>query len=89
MGQSSLSVLYARRLNILKTLLKDPRKVKTLLKEKIALLEEDEGHLFGKKTHSHMIEIERSKKKSLEIFKGNNEKNTSFLKSPLPYQNRP
>ena len=34
LGQSSLSILYARCLNILKTLLKDPRKTKTLLKEK-------------------------------------------------------
>ena len=36
-----------------------------------------------------MIEIECSKKKSLEIFKGNIEKNTPFRKGPLPYQNRP
>ena len=45
--QASLSVSYARRLSILKTLLKDPSKAKTLLKEKTALLQEDEGHLFG------------------------------------------
>ena len=89
LGQASLSVSYARRLNILKTFLKDPRKAKTLLKEKTALLQEDEGHLFGKQFHSHIIEIERSKKKSLEVFKGNNEKNTPFRKGPLPYQNRP
>ena len=56
--------------------MKDPRKAKTLLKEKTALLQEDEGHLFGKKFRSHIIETERSKKKSLEVFKGNNEKNT-------------
>ena len=48
--EASLSVSYARRLNILKTLLKDPRKAKTLLKEKTALLQENEGHLFGKKS---------------------------------------
>ena len=52
-------------------------------------MQKDEGHLFGKKFRSHIIEIERSKKKSLEIFKGNNEKNTPFRKGPLPYQNRP
>ena len=34
LGQASLLVSYARPLNILKTLLKDPCKVKTLLKEK-------------------------------------------------------
>ena len=89
LGQASLSALYARRLNILKTLLKDHRKAKTLLKEKTVLLQEDEGNLFGKKFRSHIIEIERSKKKSLEVFKVNNEKNTPFRKGPLPYQNRP
>ena len=73
----------------MKTLLKDPRKAKTLLKEKTALLQEDEGHLFGKKIRSRIIEFERSKKNSLEVFKGNNEKNTPFRKGPLPYQNRP
>ena len=89
LGQVSLSVSYARRLNILKRLLKDPCKAKTLLKEKTTLLQEDEGHLFGKKFRSHIIEIERSKKKSLEVFKSNNEKNPPFQKDPLPYQNRP
>ena len=34
LGQASLSISYTRRLSILKTLLKDPRKAKTLLKEK-------------------------------------------------------
>ena len=58
-GQASLSISYARCLNILKTLLKDQRKAETLLKEKTALLQEDEGHLFDKKICSHKIEIER------------------------------
>ena len=78
LGQASLSIPYACPLNILKTLLKDSRKAKTLLKEKTALLQEDEGHLFGKKFRSHIIEIERSKKKSLEIFKGDMRKILPF-----------
>ena len=89
LGQVSLLISYARRLNILKTLLKDPRKAKTLQKENTALLQEDECHLFGQKFRSYIIEIEQSKKKSLEVFKGNNEKNNSFRKGPLSYQNRP
>ena len=68
--------------------MKDLRKAKTLLKEKTALLEEDEDHLFGKKFRLHIIEIERSKKKSLEVFKSNNEKHAPVWKGPLPYQNR-
>ena len=89
LGQASLSISYARRLNTLKALPKDPCKAKTLLKEKTALFQEEEGHLFGKKFISHIIEIERSKKKSLEFFKGDNEKHSSLQKGPLPYQNRP
>ena len=69
-------ISYERRLNILKTLVKHPRKAKTLLNEKTALLQEDEGHLFGEKFCLHLIEIERSKKKSLEVSKGDNKKNT-------------
>ena len=68
LGQASLSISHARRLNTLKTLLKDPRKAKILLKEKTVLLQEDEGHLFGKTFRSYIIEIERSKKKSQEVF---------------------
>ena len=56
--------------------MKHPRKAKTLLKEKTALLQEDEGHLFGEKFCLHLIEIEQSKKKSLEVSKGDNKKNT-------------
>ena len=88
LGQPSLSISYKRRLNILKTLLKDPRKTKTLLKEKAALMQESESHLFGKNIRFHKIEIERSKKQSLEVFKGSNERNTPFRKDPLPHQNR-
>ena len=36
--QASLSILYARRLNILKKLLKDPCKAMTLLKEKATII---------------------------------------------------
>ena len=63
LGQTSLSISYKRRVNILKTLLKDPRKAKTLLKDK-NLLDQDESHLFRKKFRLHIIEIGRSKKKS-------------------------
>ena len=38
---------------------------------------------------SYIIEIERLKEKSLEVFKGDNEKNTPFRKGPLSCQNRP
>ena len=70
-------------LNIVKTLLKDPRKAKILLKEKTALLQESESHILGKKFRWHIIKNESSKKQSLEVFTGSNEKNTPFQKGPL------
>ena len=69
-------IWYECRLNILKTLVKHPQKAKTLLKEKTALLQEDEGHLFCEKFCLHLIQIERSKKKSLEVSNSDNKKNT-------------
>ena len=38
-GQTSNSILYSRRLQILKTLIKDPKKAKNVLKEKADLLQ--------------------------------------------------
>ena len=52
LGQVSLSI----------SLLKDPLKAEILLKEKTTLLQEGESHLFGKKSCSHIIETELSKK---------------------------
>ena len=49
LGQTSQLISYRCRLSTLKTLLKDPRKAKTLLKEKTAILHESESHLFSKK----------------------------------------
>ena len=74
LGQTWLWILYTPCLNILKTLLKDLPKAKTLLKEKAVLLQEHEVHLFDKKFLLRVIEIECSKKKSLGVFKGSNEK---------------
>ena len=52
---------------------KDPRKAKAIRKENENILRESETHLFGKKLRSHMTEIEshmivveKSRKKSLE-----------------------
>ena len=64
LSQASLSVSYTRRANILKMIMKDPRRVKAMLRENENILKESETHLFGKKFRSHMIEIEKSRKKS-------------------------
>ena len=68
---------------------KDPRKAKSMLKENEDILRESETHLFGKKFRSHMIEIEKSRKKSLEAFKDVGEKKSPFRKGPSHSQNKP
>ena len=70
LGQASNSILYSRRLQILKTLIKDPKKAKNILKEKAELLQKGHQNLFGKKFRSHVVETERSKKRTLEGFSG-------------------
>ena len=68
LGQASNSILYSRRLQILKTLIKDPKKAKNILKEKADLLQKGDQNLFGKKFRSHIVETECSKKRTLEVF---------------------
>ena len=54
---------------ILMGLLKDPRKSKTMLKDKENERKQSGAHLFRKKFKSHMNEIKKYKKRSLEVFK--------------------
>ena len=68
LGQASNSTLYIRRLRILETLIKDPKKAKNILKEKADLLEKSDQNLFGKKFRSHVVETERSIKRKLKVF---------------------
>ena len=60
------------------------------------IIEEKSSHitwkwksLISRKTRSNIIEIQHSKKQSLEVFKGSNSKKTPIRKGPLSYQNRP
>ena len=89
LGQTSLSVSYTRQLNILKLITKDPRKAKAILKENENILKENETHLFGKKFRSQIIETEKSRKKSLEVFKDFGEKKSPFRKDLSRSQNKP
>ena len=78
LGQASLSILYTRRLHILKTLLKDLRKAKALLKEKNNLIAR--RWKFTKTFPSHIIETASSNKRSLKGFK-------VVMRKVLPFEN--
>ena len=60
-----------------------------MLKKNRNILGESETHLFGKKFLSHVIEIEKFRKKSLEVFKDDGEKKSPFRKGPSHSQNKP
>ena len=81
--QASNSILYGRRLQILKTLIKDPKKAKHILKEKTDLLEKGDQNLFGKKFRSHVVETEPSKKRTLEVFSGGSRSAPPPAKKPF------
>ena len=68
LGQASNSILYSRRLQILKTLIKDPKKAKNILKKKADLLQKGDQNLFGKKFRSHVVEIEQLQEENVGGF---------------------
>ena len=92
--QASNSILYGRRLQILKTLIKNPKKAKHILKEKTDLLQKGDQNLFGKKFRSHVVETERSKKRTLEGLSGGNSSvpppaKNLFQRGPSRKNNKP
>ena len=46
--------------------------MKNILKEKADLLQKGDQNLFGKMFRSHVVETQRSKKRTLEVFSGGN-----------------
>ena len=68
LGQASNALSYNRRFNLLSNMLNDPRRAKSVLKEKAPVLQTNDENLFGKKFRSYVIETERSKKKTVEAF---------------------
>ena len=84
-GQVSTSVTYNRRLGVLKSVFKDSRKAKTLLKEKSELLSsQDDDNLFGKKFRKYIVDTEKSKSKTMAVFNNSKEgKARDHLKKPF------
>ena len=64
------------------------------MKEKADLLQKSDQNLFGKKFRSHVVEIERSEKRTLEAFSSGNRSapppaRKSFWTGPSPNSNKP
>ena len=56
LGQSSNAITYHRRLNVLGCIMNSQYQVKTMLKEKAALLQKHDNELFGKKFRNHIAD---------------------------------
>ena len=64
------------------------------MKEKADLLQKGDQNLYGKKFRSHVVETERSKKRTLEVFSGGNRSarppaKQPFWTGPSPNSNKP
>ena len=82
LGQSSVSISYTRRMNILKQICKDPRKAKSLLKEKEKLLNQEDADLFGKKFRSYLVDTEKAKNTTFSVFKQKGSSASPFRPGP-------
>ena len=62
LGQTSNSISYHRRYNILSSVC-SPQEVKNMLKNKVELLQTNDENLFGKEFSGHLTVSVKSKKK--------------------------
>ena len=68
LGQSSNTITYHRKLNVLGCIMNSPYQVKTILKEKAALLQKYDSKLLEKKITNHMADTIKSGRKPRKIF---------------------
>ena len=84
-GQQSNLITYHRRMNVMNNLM-NPAEVKSMLKEKASLLQQDDKNLFGKQFREHLTETIKAKKQSKEIFC---ELSTEKKRNSMPFRNGP
>ena len=77
LGQSSNAITYHRRLNVLECIMNSQNQVKTMLKEKAALLQKHDSELFRNKFRNHIPDTIKSKRETREIF--------TDCKKPFPW----
>ena len=68
LGQSSNTVTYHRRYNLLNNLMGSSNQAKESLKEKKDLLQKHDGNLPGKKLRNHIVEVIKTRKTTIEAF---------------------
>ena len=79
LGQSSNDITYRRRLTVLGCIMNSQYQVKTMLKEKAALLQKHGSESLGKKFRNHIADTIKSKRVTRTIF---TDSKKPFLWSP-------
>ena len=67
-GQSSDTVIYPRRYNLLNNLIGSSNQPKEGLSKKKDLLQKHDGNLLGMKFRNHIVEIIMTRKTAIEAF---------------------
>ena len=67
-GQSSNTVIYPRRNNLLNNLMGSSNQPKEVLSKKKDLLQKHDGNLLGMKFRNHIVEIFMTRKTTIEAF---------------------
>ena len=84
MGESSSTVTYHRRYNLLNNLVGSSNQAKEVLMEKRDLLRKHDVNLLGKKFRSHILEVTKTRTTTIEAFSAGKSKSRSSRREPLP-----
>ena len=68
LGQSSNTVIYPRRYNLLNNLMGSSNQPKEVSSKKKDLLQKHDGNLLGMKFRNHIVEIIMTRKTTVEAF---------------------
>ena len=83
-GQSSNTVTYHRRYNLLNDLMGSSNQAKEALRQKKDFLQKHDGNLPGIKFRNHIVEVTKTRKTAIEAFSGEKSKSGSSRREPFP-----
>ena len=84
MGKSSTTVTYHRQFNLLNNLVGSSNHAKEALMEKKDLLRKHDGNLLGEKFRNHIVEVTKTRTRTIEAFSAGKSKSGSSRREPLP-----
>ena len=83
-GQSSNTVTYHRRYNLLNNLMRSSNQTKEALRMKKDLLQKHDRNLLGKKFRNHIAEMTKTRKTTIEAFSAGKSNSGSSRREPVP-----